>query len=106
MVFNWKVRVNKRFQEIIALALYWTWFIYLLKSFPSWWELILVALISNFTCGILHLQIVISHFAMATHEDRRYDPYNRAHWLQLQLDTTLNVDCPKWLDWFHGGLQF
>ena len=19
---------------------------------------------------------------------------------------TLNVDCPTWMDWFHGGLQF
>lgn len=23
-----------------------------------------------------------------------------------QVATTLNIDCPTWLDWFHGGLQF
>ena len=22
------------------------------------------------------------------------------------MRTTLNVDCPPWLDWLHGGLQF
>ena len=23
-----------------------------------------------------------------------------------QFSTTMNVTCPRWLDWFHGGLQF
>jgi len=23
-----------------------------------------------------------------------------------QVATTLNIDCPKYMDWFHGGLQF
>jgi len=23
-----------------------------------------------------------------------------------QLDTTLDVDCPPWLDWLHGGVHF
>ena len=25
---------------------------------------------------------------------------------QKQLRTTMDVDCPPWLDWLHGGLQF
>ena len=25
---------------------------------------------------------------------------------RTQFETTMNVDCPTWLDWFHGGLQF
>lgn len=25
---------------------------------------------------------------------------------QKQLRTTMDVDCPAWMDWFHGGLQF
>jgi len=24
----------------------------------------------------------------------------------MQLATTMNVECPEWMDWFHGGLQF
>ena len=27
-------------------------------------------------------------------------------WMVTQLDGTLDWDCPEWLDWFHGGLQF
>lgn len=25
---------------------------------------------------------------------------------QKQLRTTMDIDCPEWLDFFHGGLQF
>ena len=24
----------------------------------------------------------------------------------MQMASTNNVECPEWLDWFHGGLQF
>ncbi len=24
-------------------------------------------------------------------------------WFRLQLATTMDVDCPWWMDWFHGG---
>jgi delta8-fatty-acid desaturase len=27
-------------------------------------------------------------------------------WVLQQLRTTMDVDCPEWMDWFHGGLQF
>lgn len=27
-------------------------------------------------------------------------------WVVTQLGTTMDVDCYRWLDWFHGGLQF
>jgi hypothetical protein len=27
-------------------------------------------------------------------------------WFRLQLKTTMDVECPEWMDWFHGGLQF
>ncbi len=27
-------------------------------------------------------------------------------WPRAQLESTNNVACPAWLDWFHGGLQF
>ncbi|CAM9803639.1 unnamed protein product, partial [Hapterophycus canaliculatus] len=27
-------------------------------------------------------------------------------WVATQLNTTLDVDCYRWMDWFHGGLQF
>ena len=27
-------------------------------------------------------------------------------WVEMQLNGTMDIDCPRWLDWFHGGLQF
>ena len=24
----------------------------------------------------------------------------------MQLNGTMDIDCPAWMDWFHGGLQF
>lgn len=27
-------------------------------------------------------------------------------WFKMQCNTTMNVDCPRWLDFLHGGLQF
>lgn len=27
-------------------------------------------------------------------------------WTLMQMASTNNVECPEWLDWFHGGLQF
>lgn len=49
----------------------------------------------------LHVQITLSHFGMST-EDRGPDEPFPAKMLR----TTMDVDCPEWLDWFHGGLQY
>lgn len=27
-------------------------------------------------------------------------------WVRKQLATSMDVECPTWMDWFHGGLQF
>ncbi|KAJ3343742.1 hypothetical protein HDU93_006654 [Gonapodya sp. JEL0774] len=27
-------------------------------------------------------------------------------WATKAFRTTLDVECPEWMDWFHGGLQF
>jgi len=27
-------------------------------------------------------------------------------YLQTQLKGSMDIDCPTWMDWFHGGLQF
>jgi fatty acid desaturase len=59
----------------------------------------------RFVSGILHVQICISHFAMDTYHGNAYNDESD-EWFKMQLKTTMNVDCPSWMDWFHGGLQF
>jgi len=49
----------------------------------------------------LHVQITLSHFAMSTADLGPHESFP-----QKMLRTTMDVDCPAWLDFVHGGLQF
>lgn len=62
---------------------------------------IIFVLVSHFATFPLHIQITLSHFAMST-----TDLGPNESFAQKQLRTTMDVDCPAWLDWIHGGLQF
>ncbi|KNE58818.1 hypothetical protein AMAG_04364 [Allomyces macrogynus ATCC 38327] len=88
--------------ELTGLVLFWAWFGTLmsyLKADPA--GLIVFVLLSHATTFLLHLQITLSHFAMSVHEVASHEPFP-----SRQLRTTMDIDCPTWLDWFHGGLQF
>lgn len=62
-------------------------------------------LISHGLAGFLHVQITLSHFAEDTYRGTAYNN-EEDEWFRMQVKTSLNVDCPEWMDWFHGGLQF
>ena len=32
--------------------------------------------------------------------------YQSHKWVTMQLAGTMDIDCSKYMDWFHGGLQF
>lgn len=49
----------------------------------------------------LHMQITFSHYAMSTADFGVHESF-----AQKMLRTTMDVDCPTWLNFFHGGLQF
>lgn len=49
----------------------------------------------------LHVQITLSHWGMSTSDLGETESF-----AQRQLRTTMDVDCPAWLDFIHGGLQF
>ncbi len=59
-------------------------------------------LLSHFISGILHVQIVISHWASAVKSTSDTPSDHFSHTLQ----TTTDVTCPEYMDWFHMGLQF
>lgn len=117
----WKVQY-----EILALAGFWTWFGYLMSHMDGPKTTVAYLLLSHGIAGILHVQICISHFSMNVYHGNTYEvanqnkgvtlhrqngvPYSSGgavdDWFRTQLVSTMNVDCPEWLDWFHGGLQF
>ena len=92
-----------RWLEFAGLAFFWTWFGYglLYRSIPNNWDRFVFLLVSHMVTAPLHVQITLSHFAMST-----ADLGVRESFPQRMLRTTMDVDCPEWLDFFHGGLQF
>jgi delta8-fatty-acid desaturase len=92
-----------RWVEIAFMLCYWAIFGYALvwKTLPDWQTRVLFVVISHMSTMVLHVQITLSHWGMPTSDHGPMESFP-----QRQLRTTMDVDCPTWLDWFHGGLQF
>jgi len=61
--------------------------------------------ISHAVSGILHVQIVLSHWSMETYKGSPYTSLE-TEWYLMQMRTTMNVRTHPLLDWVHIGLQF
>lgn len=100
-----KCRGYRKVMELFTLALFYSWWGYMLYLCPTWSSRILFWYIANATVGIIHVQICLSHFIMETFDEVPYQK-NTESYYEFQLRTTLDVDCPRHMDWFHGGLQY
>jgi delta8-fatty-acid desaturase len=71
-------------------------------------------LLTHFVAGLLHVQILVSHTAMdyccdghgSTGVISDSNSNDQAGYYEWQALSTMDVDCPTYMDWFHGGLQF
>ncbi|CAK7274345.1 hypothetical protein SEPCBS119000_006121 [Sporothrix epigloea] len=92
-----------RWLEAAGQVFFWTWFGYgvLYKGIDTNWGRFVFVMVSHIMTMPLHLQITLSHFAMSTADLGPHESFP-----QRMLRTTMDVDCPQWLDFFHGGLQF
>jgi delta8-fatty-acid desaturase len=92
-----------RWAEIVGQAVFWVWYGYgiVYLSIPGFWNRLIFVLISHMATAPLHVQITLSHYAMSTNDMGPDESFP-----QKMLRTTMDVDCPQWLDWVHGGLQF
>ncbi|TKA30478.1 hypothetical protein B0A50_02706 [Salinomyces thailandicus] len=92
-----------RYLEAAGQAFFWFWFGYLVvyRSLPDGWTRFGYVMISHALTMPVHVQITLSHFAMSTSDLGVAESFP-----QRMLRTTMDVDCPWWLDFFHGGLQF
>ncbi|KAI0880991.1 fatty acid desaturase [Annulohypoxylon maeteangense] len=92
-----------RWLEITGQIFFWTWYFYgiVYKSIPNNWDRFVFFLVSHMVPMPVHAQICLSHFAMSTSDLGPHESFP-----QKMLRTTMDVDCPQWLDFFHGGLQF
>ncbi|OIW30536.1 fatty acid/sphingolipid desaturase [Coniochaeta ligniaria NRRL 30616] len=89
--------------EIAFMCCYWFLFGYCLvwRTLPTWTTRVVFVLVSHIITMPLHVQITLSHWGMSTAELGESESFP-----QRQLRTTMDVDCPAWLDFIHGGLQF
>ena len=92
-----------RWLEAVGQVFFWTWFGYgvLYRGIDTNWGRFVFVMVSHVATMPLHVQITLSHFAMSTADLGPHESFP-----QRMLRTTMDVDCPQWLDFFHGGLQF
>lgn len=93
--------VRNRFLELFGITFFFIWYGSLLSTLPSWNIRIAYLFVSYMLTFPLHVQITLSHFGMSTEDKGPNEPFPAK-----MLRTTMDVDCPEWLDWFHGGLQY
>jgi len=87
--------------EIFGILIYWFWFILLLSYIPTYTQAFIYLFLSYMVTMPLHVQITLSHFGMSTDD---YGPVES--FPSKMLRTTMDIACPTWLDFFHGGLQY
>lgn len=87
--------------EGAGLIFFWFWFIrFVLGNIPDWRMRLVYMLVSHVVTSPLHVQIVLSHFAQDTSDLGVMESFP-----SRQVRTTMDVSCPKYLDFFHGGLH-
>ncbi|WFC99991.1 sphingolipid 8-(E)-desaturase [Malassezia yamatoensis] len=87
--------------ETSGLVGFWTWFAGgVLSSLPSWGMVVGYLLISHICASPVHVQIVLSHFAQDTSDLGPQECF-----ASRQIRTTMDVQCPSYLDFVHGGLH-
>ena len=97
-----KMSRNYRFAEFAALGFYFYWYTVLISCLPTTGEKVAFMFLSHAIGGIIHVQICLSHFSRDVFNGV---PKNN-EWVEMQLAGTMDIECPKYLDFFHGGLQF
>ena len=90
--------------QIAGIAVYWAWTSALLSLFPTYFQGALFFICAFVLHSVLHIQLTISHYTKPWIE--KEESKVSGSWMRRQATAVLDVDCPKWIDWFHGGLQF
>ncbi|XP_009792309.1 acyl-lipid (9-3)-desaturase-like [Nicotiana sylvestris] len=97
-----KKNVPYRVQELLGVVAFWIWYPLLVSCLPNWGERIMFVLASFTVTGIQHVQFCLNHFS----SDIYVAPPKGNDWFEKQTGGSLDISCPSWMDWFHGGLQF
>mmetsp|Transcript_1926 Transcript_1926/g.3503 ORF Transcript_1926/g.3503 Transcript_1926/m.3503 type:complete len:502 (+) Transcript_1926:166-1671(+) len=95
--------------NMAAFVGYFGWFILLVFSIPTWFERVAFVLLSHAVAGLLNVQITLSHFPRPIFDSPNKEDGGVKYggdFYTRNVIASLDVECPTYLDWFHGGLQF
>jgi len=105
-VLDPRIPIDLRYRlcELSALLLFNFSYAYLILSYlPDWKSRMLYTLMCHGLCGVLHVQITLSHFCLDAY-DGGYEGSD--YFINCQFQRTMDISSPPSLDWFHGGLNF
>eukprot|EP00586_Coscinodiscus_wailesii_P015613 CAMPEP_0172497356 /NCGR_PEP_ID=MMETSP1066-20121228/98716_1 /TAXON_ID=671091 /ORGANISM="Coscinodiscus wailesii, Strain CCMP2513" /LENGTH=506 /DNA_ID=CAMNT_0013270069 /DNA_START=142 /DNA_END=1662 /DNA_ORIENTATION=- len=89
--------------DLISMSLHFAWYSMFVSAFyGSPTEKLLFVVINYALNGVLHIQLLLSHFCgpqFSSEEESALGVF------QFQLLTTRNVKSCWWSHWFHGGLE-
>lgn len=107
MLIKTQDKVSFRKLDMFCMTFFAFWYTTLLMSFGTWQRSLLYFAVSCGVSGILHVQITLSHFGMPTYDGKPQTGEDDGYsFILTQLLHSMDVDCPEWFDFFHGGLQF
>ena len=93
----------QEFTEWLGIALFVSWYAGVVSLLPTAGLRATYVLVATACCALLHDQIALSHWSRPIFSGK---PTHFSGWFEHQLSGTLNITCPTWMDWVHGGLQF
>jgi delta8-fatty-acid desaturase len=97
------VFAGNRPMEHFGIALYFAYVAVLLSFFPTWKEALIFYAIGNTCLGVLSVQLLVSHYSKPWVEKDTVK--ESGSWAKRQIESVVDISCPPWLDWFHGGLH-
>ena len=83
--------------ELTGIGLYFAWVFAVALSMPTWPQAVAWIFMSHGVAGILHVQIVLSHWSMHSYAGRAYTGADD-EWYITTMRTTMNVATPPLLD--------
>lgn len=93
---------ERHWYEWLAGALHWSWVLLLLSLTTSWREAAILYATAAVGEGVLHIQLLISHYAKPFQVK---SDMHEMEFCRFQAEANINIANPVWLDWFHGGLN-
>ncbi|KAL9256864.1 Acyl-lipid (9-3)-desaturase-like protein, partial [Drosera capensis] len=94
--------VPNRGIELFCVLVFWIWYPLLVSRLPNWGERFAFVVASFVITGIQHIQFTLNHFSTSVYVGKP----SGNDWFEKQTNGSLDISCPSWMDWFHGGLQF